>query len=159
MNYQGVSWDAANNRLLTRSFSLTFGRGLTGSLTLAGSGSDASIRAAADYSASTGVAAVEGGVAFTNLGDAPANGALATAVTGNTGTQTNRASSLVGPLYMLVLRDTRLWEGATGSWTTAANWRHGIGGTSGAATFTSGIAVAGWALRRARGNAALFTVR
>jgi hypothetical protein len=159
MNYQGVSWDAANNRLLTRSFGNSNQSGQTGSLTLAGSGSDASIRAAANNTASTGVAAVEGGAAFTNFGTPPtSNGALATAVMGNTGTQTNRAS-LVGPLSILVLRDTRLWEGATGSWTTAANWRQGIGGTTGAATFTSGIAVAGWALRRARGNAALFTVR
>ena len=39
---------------------------------------------------------------------------------------------------MLVLRDTRLWEGAAGSWTTAANWRQGIGGATGEATFTSG---------------------
>ena len=152
-----MSRDAANNRLLTRSF---FGQ--VGSLTLNGNGSDASIRTAATNAGSTGVAAVEGRVAFTTLGlpsnTPPVNGALATAVTGNTGTQTNQAS-LLGSLYMLVLRDTRLWEGATGSWTTAANWRHGIGGTTGAATFTSGIAVAGWALRRARGNAALFTVR
>jgi len=139
MNYQGVSWDAANNRLLTRSINTSNQNGLTGSLTLAGSGSDASIRAAANNTASTGVAAVEGSVAFTNYGAPPtSNGVLATAVTGNTATQTNRATSLVGPLYMLVLRDTRLWEGATGSWTTAANWRQGIGGTTGAATFTSG---------------------
>lgn len=141
MNYQGVSWDAANNRLLTRSINNGSPNipGQTGSLTLAGSGSDASIRASANLAGSTGVAAVEGGVAFTNYGAlSSANGALATAVTGNTGTQTNQATSLVGPLYMLVLRDTRLWEGATGSWTTAANWRQGIGGTTGAATFTSG---------------------
>jgi len=135
-NYQGVSWDAGGNRLLTRSST-----GEVGALTLSGAGSDNSIRVAADNAGGTGVVAVEGLVAFTNFGspgnNPPINGAVATAVTGNTGTQTNQATPL-GPLYMLVLRDTRLWEGAAGSWTTAANWRQGIGGATGAATFTSG---------------------
>jgi fibronectin-binding autotransporter adhesin len=131
-DYQGVSWDAGGNRLLTRST-----QGEVGALTLSGAGSDNSIRVAAFNGASAGVVAVEGLVAFTNFGTPPAAGAVATAVTGNTGTQTNQATPL-GPNYMLVLRDTRLWEGAAGSWTTAANWRQGIGGATGAATFTSG---------------------
>jgi fibronectin-binding autotransporter adhesin len=131
-DYQGVSWDAGGNRLLTRSTT-----GEVGALTLSGAGSDNSIRVAATNGGSAGVVAVEGLVAFTNFGTPPAAGAVATAVTGNTGTQTNQATPL-GPNYMLVLRDTRLWEGAAGSWTTAANWRQGIGGATGAATFTSG---------------------
>lgn len=137
-DYQNVSWDAGANRLLTRTT-----RGDVGSLTLAGTGSDDSIRNTGTTFGlgGTGVAPVEGLVAFTNFGtpanNPPINGAVATAVTGNTATQTDRAT-LLGPNYMLVLRDTRLWEGATGSWTTAANWRQGIGGATGAATFTSG---------------------
>jgi autotransporter-associated beta strand protein len=135
--YQGVSWDAGGNRLLAQST-----RGDVGALALDGTGSDASIRSTGTaVTGSVGVAAVEGLVAFTNFGSPgntpPINGAVATAVTGNTGTQTTQAT-LLGPLYMLVLRDTRLWEGAAGSWTTAANWRQGIGGATGAATFTSG---------------------
>jgi autotransporter-associated beta strand protein len=128
-NYQGVSWDAGNNQLLTRSQT-----GAVGSLTLAGVGSDSSIRVGAFDTAGTGVANVEGQVAFTQGGV----GKVATAVPGNTGTQTDRATGLTSPNFMLVLRDTRLWEGATGSWATGGNWRQGIGGTTGAATFTDG---------------------
>ena len=105
-----------------------------GALTLTGVGSDNSIRTGASGSVGLGVAAVEGQVAFTTF--VIPNGTLATA-TGNPATQTNQAT-LVGPNYMLVLRDTRLWEGGTGSWNTSGNWQQGIGGATGAATFTSG---------------------
>ena len=129
VGYQAATWDAGGNRLLTRSF-----HGQVGALTLTGVGSDNSIRTGASGSGGLGVAAVEGQVAFTTF--VIPNGTLATA-TGNPATQTNQAT-LVGPLYMLVLRDTRLWEGGTGSWNTSGNWQQGIGGATGEATFTSG---------------------
>jgi fibronectin-binding autotransporter adhesin len=129
VGYQAATWDAGGNRLLTRSF-----HGQVGALTLTGVGSDNSIRTGAIGSGGLGVAAVEGQVAFTTF--VIPNGTLATA-TGNPATQTNQAT-LVGPNYMLVLRDTRLWEGGTGSWNTSGNWQQGIGGATGAATFTSG---------------------
>ena len=129
VGYQAATWDAGGNRLLTRSF-----HGQVGALTLTGVGSDNSIRTGASGSGGLGVAAVEGQVAFTTF--VIPNGTLATA-TGNPATQTNQAT-LVGPNYMLVLRDTRLWEGGTGSWNTSGNWQQGIGGATGAATFTSG---------------------
>ena len=129
VGYQAATWDAGGNRLLTRSF-----HGQVGALTLTGVGSDNSIRTGASGSGGLGVAAVEGQVAFTTF--VIPNGTLATA-TGNPATQTNQAT-LVGPNYMLVLRDTRLWEGGTGSWNTSGNWQQGIGGATGEATFTSG---------------------
>ena len=136
VGYQAATWDAGGNRLLTRSF-----HGQVGDLTLTGVGSDNSIRSGSEGSGGIGVAAVKGQVAFTNFGspgnNPPINGAVATAVTGDPATQTNQAK-LVGPNYMLVLRDTRLWEGGTGSWNTSGNWQQGIGGATGAATFTSG---------------------
>jgi len=128
-DYQGVSWDAGNNRLLTRSQT-----GAVGSLTLAGVGSDSSIRVGATNTGAVGVANVEGQVAFTQ----GVVGKVATAVPGNTVTQTDRATGLTTPNFMLVLRDTRLWGGGTGDWNTGGNWQQGIDGATGAATFTDG---------------------
>lgn len=128
--YQTVSWDAGGNRLLTASGGAF---ALVGSLTLDGAGSDASIRTTNNNDFSVGLAVVDGLVAFTQF----TPGKVATA-TGDVNTQTDRVTGLSRPSGMLVLRDTRLWEGGVGSWATGANWRQGIGGTTGAATFTSG---------------------
>lgn len=136
--YQTVSWDASGNQFLTQSRGPSSSNGLVGSLDLAGIGTDGSIRLDTNQNTlGLGLAAVEGQVAFSQFGSVGSvNGTLATA-TGNPATQTNRAS-LVGPGYMLVLRDTRLWGGGAGSWNTSGNWQQGIGGATGAATFTSG---------------------
>lgn len=135
-DYQNVSWDAANSRLLTRSRG-----GAVGSLTLAGAGSDSSVRIGGAGLDGVGVAPVAGRVAFTVYGSpaTAADGKIATApVPPDPTWSTDRVTGLRGPVYMMTLRDTRLWEGGTGDWATGGNWRQGIGGTTGSATFTDG---------------------
>jgi len=133
---QGVAWDARNDRLIvSTNVTQTTTASPVGTLTLSGA---ASVTAIAETTGGFGgwPQPVETTIGMTRNDGGTAGslfipGATPAAVT-------TVVNSVPGPSYMLVLRDTRLWSGGSGTWDSAASWTQGIGGATGNAVFTSG---------------------